>query len=264
MPNGYYNSRSLHFYLFTLKISTLHPLYKTFLFHFYYYTFSLNLSLISSIISHFKISILEKKMTFSGNSSNRPIGSSSNQEEEENVYPYEFQESITNSRRQIIKNQPLTQCQVQISGYVSQSPDTGMFHYSKTKMIEGLNKLIIADDLPLDYGENEELEYWVRTTLQPQYEKVPRGIVKLNIFQSYYQAKIELIDLLIKFDGRVDLSSDIWTTYFGESYLCITMHWVDSSWMLQKRIIGFDILEEQYTPYPLQFERKNNFYSRRI
>ena len=44
------------------------------------------------------------------------------------------------------------------------------------------------------------------------------------------------------FEGKFCLTYDIWTTLMHRGFLCITAHYIDSEWILNKRIISFKII----------------------
>ena len=42
-----------------------------------------------------------------------------------------------------------------------------------------------------------------------------------------------------KLTCRVSFTMDAWTSIQNKSYLCVTAHWIDDNWNMQKRIINF-------------------------
>ena len=54
--------------------------------------------------------------------------------------------------------------------------------------------------------------------------------------------KIILIKNFTNFEGRICLTSDIWTSLTHSGFLCITAHYIDNEWKLNKRIISFKII----------------------
>ena len=44
------------------------------------------------------------------------------------------------------------------------------------------------------------------------------------------------------FEGRICLTSDIWTSWTHNGFLCITAYYIDNEWKLNKRIISFKII----------------------
>jgi hypothetical protein len=46
----------------------------------------------------------------------------------------------------------------------------------------------------------------------------------------------------------VSITSDIWTAgKHGLGYSCVTGHWIDDQWVLQKRILSFRVLDSPHT-----------------
>ncbi|KAL2937271.1 Zinc finger BED domain-containing protein RICESLEEPER 2, partial [Bienertia sinuspersici] len=135
--------------------------------------------------------------------------------------------------------------QAQLHGYASDMPGAGMpFVYNKDRMIAEFGKFIIADELPFSFGERPNYAYFNRVALQPQYRRVPRNTLKRHTQQAYYAYKGYLMEMFRTYDGRVSLTSDTWTSTYGEPFLCVAAHWIDDDWLLQKRLICFEAMEE--------------------
>ena len=49
------------------------------------------------------------------------------------------------------------------------------------------------------------------------------------------------------FEGKFCLTSDIWTSLMHRGFLCITTHYIDSEWMLNKRIISFKTINTPHS-----------------
>ncbi|KAL2929454.1 putative AC transposase [Bienertia sinuspersici] len=113
-------------------------------------------------------------------------------------------------------------------------------------------RFIIADELPYSFGESVNYEYFNRVALQPQYRKVPRNTLKRRTQQSYYAYRGYLMEMFRTYDGRVSLTSDTWTSTYGEPFVCVTAHWIDNDWLLQKRIICFEAMEEAHNGFNIK------------
>ncbi|KAH9602638.1 hypothetical protein KSS87_005123, partial [Heliosperma pusillum] len=132
--------------------------------------------------------------------------------------------------------------------YVPNLPGGGNpFIYNEERMIDNLATYVTLNSLPLSYGENYVLKNFITLSLQPAYKRVCRNTLKHRIVSQYQIAKSALIEYFASFDGRVTLTSDTWISKQGESYLCIEAHWVDSDFLMQKRTIAFDIIDESLT-----------------
>ena len=40
---------------------------------------------------------------------------------------------------------------------------------------------------------------------------------------------------------------DMWTSNQNKSYMCVTVHWIDDNWSIQKRIVKFVHIEGRHT-----------------
>ena len=54
----------------------------------------------------------------------------------------------------------------------------------------------------------------------------------------------------LKFEGKVCLTSDIWPSLTHTGFLCITAHYIDSEWKLNKIIISFKTISFCDAPKP--------------
>ncbi|KAL2944341.1 putative AC transposase [Bienertia sinuspersici] len=113
-------------------------------------------------------------------------------------------------------------------------------------------RFVIADELPFNFGESPNYEYFNRVALQPQYRRVPRSTLKRHTQQAYYAYRGYLMEMFCTYDGCVSLTSDTWTSTFGEPFVCVTVHWIDDDWLLQKRIIYFEAMEEAHNGFNIK------------
>jgi hypothetical protein len=66
--------------------------------------------------------------------------------------------------------------------------------------------------------------------------------------RQYLEGKNELCAIFATAPFKVAITSDIWTAgKHGLSYSCITAHYIDDAWNLQKRVISFRVLESPHT-----------------
>jgi hypothetical protein len=54
-----------------------------------------------------------------------------------------------------------------------------------------------------------------------------------------FETEKDKIKKKIKNIDMISLTSDCWTSNQTIEYMCLTAHFIDSDWKLQKRIIGF-------------------------
>ena len=66
-----------------------------------------------------------------------------------------------------------------------------------------------------------------------------RNTIRTEIFRIVEEHKQLLIVIFSSMPCKVSLTSDCWEALTGNHYICVTAHYIDSDWILQKRIIGF-------------------------
>ena len=143
--------------------------------------------------------------------------------------------------------------QTQIGGFTTTSPGGGMpFAYNRDRMVQEFATYVTLDELPFSHGESENLERMIKTSLNPAFRRIPRNTLKRHTQKQYYSARANLIEFFSTFAGKVSLTSDCWSSSQGEPYICITVHWIDSDFILQKRIIAFDVMDESHSGYNIK------------
>ncbi|KAJ8441089.1 hypothetical protein Cgig2_000350 [Carnegiea gigantea] len=89
-------------------------------------------------------------------------------------------------------------------------------------------------------------------SLQPAYCPVSQGALKKRINSCFTNTYTELLNYLTAFKGRVSVTCDLWRSPFQENFLGVTCHWIDEKWNMQKRIIGFEVIEIEKNGYLLK------------
>ncbi|KAJ4816636.1 Zinc finger BED domain-containing protein DAYSLEEPER [Rhynchospora pubera] len=92
-----------------------------------------------------------------------------------------------------------------------------------------------------------ETRFWepAMRSLNPDYKSVGRQTLRndsVGIFKNGFDLLLSEFD---KIDSRVSFTSDIWTSSVNLGYLCLTAHYIDNDFNLQKKIIAF-----KQMPYP--------------
>ncbi|KAH7679060.1 Ribonuclease H-like protein [Dioscorea alata] len=81
----------------------------------------------------------------------------------------------------------------------------------------------------------------------PNFKSVSRNTMRKYCLIIYGDYKQKLISKLSNSSLKISLTSDIWTSQFKTNYLCVTAHYIDSNWVLQKHILSFFELEHRHT-----------------
>ncbi|KAD4179532.1 hypothetical protein E3N88_28123 [Mikania micrantha] len=112
--------------------------------------------------------------------------------------------------------------------------------YNHMKCREIIAKMIIAHELPFSFVEY----HWFNQLLKynnPLYQKISRSTITRECIK-VVDAEKERIKKILKKVDMISLTSDCWTSNQTIGYMCLTAHFVDSDWKMQKCIIGFNEL----------------------
>nr|KYP48753.1 Putative AC transposase [Cajanus cajan] len=101
-----------------------------------------------------------------------------------------------------------------------------------------ISMMIIEHDLPYSFVEckrfRELIEY-----LHPDVKIPSRRVATSNINKMYECEKEKLKLVLSKLPGRINLTSDVWTSCTTEGYISLTTHYVDQNWKLHSKMLNF-------------------------
>ena len=106
-----------------------------------------------------------------------------------------------------------------------------------------LAKMIIIDEFPLVSWSMKGLNFLCKST-QPKFHFGCHTTITNDCLIIYVEKRAKLYEEL-KGVSRVSLTTDVWTSIQNLGYMCITAHYIDAKWSLQKRIIKFIILTQE-------------------
>lgn len=109
---------------------------------------------------------------------------------------------------------------------------------------------IIMHDLPYNFVEFQKIRDWLKY-LNPDFVPISRNTAKADVTDVYNREKEILKKELTSIHSRISLTSDLWTACTSEGYICLTAHYVDSSWNLKSRILNFCHMPPPHTGFEL-------------
>ena len=121
------------------------------------------------------------------------------------------------------------------------------FTYNYERDRDELGKMIVHAEQPFLFSESDAFNTYINKALQPQHKRISRKTVRSAAMKNFLEYKVRLQAELSNLNCRVSLTADSWDSGYKYHYLCVTCHWVDDQWMLQKRIIHFKMLEYPHT-----------------
>ncbi|XVF81897.1 hypothetical protein PTKIN_Ptkin15bG0192900 [Pterospermum kingtungense] len=71
---------------------------------------------------------------------------------------------------------------------------------------------------------------------------ISRNTASSDILKLHKRKKTKLKMLLNETPGRICLTSDLWTSITTDGFICLTAHFVDKAWNLQKRVLSFSFM----------------------
>lgn len=110
-----------------------------------------------------------------------------------------------------------------------------------------LCRLIARLDLPLGIGETQAWEDYIKRAHNPIFEKVSRQTTTRDLGKLFAEARDMLMNSVLPAASSVSLTSDIWAGNAKEDYISVVAHYVSSDWELQKRVIGFRLIEVKHS-----------------
>ncbi|KAL0329124.1 UNVERIFIED_CONTAM: putative AC transposase [Sesamum radiatum] len=101
---------------------------------------------------------------------------------------------------------------------------------------------------------------WEHFTKVRDFKLPCRNTIRGHVIEVYEEEKIKVYKLLDGLGCKVSLTTDIWTSDHSHvAYCCLTAHFVDDSWELQKKILAFRKMS-----YPHDGETSFNFMKEMI
>nr|KAJ0185253.1 hypothetical protein LSAT_V11C900470400 [Lactuca sativa] len=118
--------------------------------------------------------------------------------------------------------------------------------FSQERIRELLIEAIIKHDLPFSFVEYEGIRN-ICKYLEPNSSHICMNTTKADIKKLHASHCVRLRGELLKCPSRICLTSDAWTSIVTDGYLSLTAHYVDSKWVLQKRILNFSEFPPPHT-----------------
>jgi len=107
---------------------------------------------------------------------------------------------------------------------------------------------IMSEDLPIMLGESQNFKNLIQRAFCPQYQPVTRKTTKSDLFSLYKKKLAALKEDFKKVQFSFALTSDIWTSSHQKTcYVSVVAHYLDDSYVLNKRVIGFRSMDESHT-----------------
>ncbi|CAL5025308.1 unnamed protein product [Urochloa decumbens] len=137
----------------------------------------------------------------------------------------------------------------QRTSFVSAIADIGTRKVDQGTAYQELARMIALHGYPLSMVEHEEMRRFVKN-LNPLVNTVSHNDMVEHCCALFQKEKANLKDKLALSSRRVSLSASIWTADGAEpavNYLCLTAHFIDKDWKVQRMIIKFGMFQSSPT-----------------
>ncbi|KAJ9542181.1 hypothetical protein OSB04_028687 [Centaurea solstitialis] len=94
------------------------------------------------------------------------------------------------------------------------------------------------DELPFRFVEGRGFKQFMESSC-PRFKIPSRWTVNRDIFGIYSEEKTDLKKLFKRTTQRISLTTDTWTSVQRINYMCVTAHFIDDEWKLNKKIVSF-------------------------
>ena len=111
-------------------------------------------------------------------------------------------------------------------------------HFDVELCRQALARMIIVDELPFSFVENEGFRHFMSVT-QPRFPLPGRISIARDCLSLYESEKLKLRSMFTKTNQSVCLTTDAWTSVQNINYMVLTAHFIDQDWKLHKRILNF-------------------------
>ncbi|CAA0806372.1 Zinc finger BED domain-containing protein DAYSLEEPER [Striga hermonthica] len=105
-----------------------------------------------------------------------------------------------------------------------------------------LARMVIVDELPFRFVEGDGFKNFMSVT-QPRFKIPSRWTVSRDCYQLYLDEKLKLRNYFKMYGKTISITTDTWTSVQKINYMCITAHYIDEEWSLNKKIINFCPIE---------------------
>ncbi|KAH7543966.1 hypothetical protein JRO89_XS15G0073100 [Xanthoceras sorbifolium] len=122
----------------------------------------------------------------------------------------------------------------------------GSSRFDQDRSRHDLARMIILHGYPLTMVDHVGFKVFVKN-LQPMFEVVPNSALEHSCMEIYGKEKQKMNDMLSKLHSRINLAVEIWSSAEKAEYLCLTAHYIDENWILQKKILNFVTLDSSHT-----------------
>ena len=112
----------------------------------------------------------------------------------------------------------------------------GTWKFDNEAIRNALSNMVIVDEVPFKFVEGEGFKHFMSVAC-PRFKIPSRWTVSRDCYNAYLNARLKLKSAFMNHcqSQRVSITTDTWTSIQRINYMCITAHYIDAEWKLQKK-----------------------------
>ncbi|KAK9232276.1 hypothetical protein WN943_022521 [Citrus x changshan-huyou] len=127
------------------------------------------------------------------------------------------------------------------------SCDIGFDNFDPNVLRSLIARMVVMHELPLTFVEYKGFREMMAHA-NPVVKPMSRNTLKKEILKLYHIENVKILNLLEKYQGRVAITTDLWTTNNQKNgYMVVTAHFIDNFWKLHSRILRFIYVPSPHT-----------------
>ncbi|KAG2702548.1 hypothetical protein I3760_06G095200 [Carya illinoinensis] len=143
--------------------------------------------------------------------------------------------------------------------HIDTCPRRSNLKFDTNEYRELLVAAIVKHELPFRFVEYSGVRSLLQY-LRPDIPTISRNTANADLVKIYHREKRRIKYLLNDSPGRISLTSDLWTSITTDGYMCITAHFLDKKWVLQKRVLNFSFMPPPHNSISLSEKIYNSLY----
>ena len=97
--------------------------------------------------------------------------------------------------------------------------------------------MIVVDEIPFKFVERDGFKKFMAAAC-PRFKIPSRAIMTRDCLNLYIDEKLKLKNFIKTHTQRINITTDTWTSIQRINYMCVTAHFIDSEWRLQKKLFS--------------------------
>ncbi|WVZ52414.1 LOW QUALITY PROTEIN: hypothetical protein U9M48_003470, partial [Paspalum notatum var. saurae] len=120
------------------------------------------------------------------------------------------------------------------------------YRYDEQASLKKFYLAIVMHEYPFNISDHEYFVQFIKS-LRPSFPIKSRVTVRNEIMSMYLEEMDKQYNYFKNVDCCFSTTMDMWTSNQNKSYMCVTTHWVDDNWCIQKRILNFFHVKGRHT-----------------